>query len=194
MGEQHRDTLASMNGLGLLYLMEGNYADAEPLLSHAGETATRVLGDDNPDTQSCLNNLAELFRREGKLTQSEAAYERLLQARQRTYGKDNVFTANTLGALGEVKLEQGSFAEADTLLRGAMEHYRKHGVDTWRRYYTECLLGASLIGLGRYREGEALLASASQNLLQRKDSIPAEYRPILDQVRQRAEKAARSRR
>ena len=194
MGEQHRDTLASMNGLGLLWLMEGRYADAEPLLRNAVETATRVLGDDNPDTQSCLNNLAELFRREGKLTQSEAAYERLLQARQRTYGKDNSFTANTLGALGEVKLQQGSFAEADTMLRGAAEHYRKHGVDTWRRYYTECLLGASLIGLGRYREGDALLASASQNLLQRKDSIPAEYRQILDQVRQRAEKAARSRR
>jgi serine/threonine protein kinase len=193
MGELHRDTLASMSGLGLLYLMEGKFADAELLLTRAVETATRVLGEDNPDTQSSLNNLAELYRREGKLTQSEAAYERLLKARQSTFGQDNPFTAGTLGALGEVKLQQGSIVEAYTLLRGAVEHYRKHGVDTWRRYYAECLLGSSLIGLGRYREGEALVASASQLLMQRKDSIPAEYRQILDQVRQWAEKAGRPR-
>ena len=191
MGEQHRDTLASMNGLGLLYLMEGKYTDAEPLLTHAAETAVHVLGEDNPDTQSCLNNLAELYRREGKLTRSEAAYERLLQARQRTYGKDSPFTANTLGALGEVKLQRGAFAEAGALLRGAVEYYQKHGIESWRRYYTECLLGASLIGLGKRAEGEALLASATPSLLQRKDSIPAEYLHILDQVRQWTEKAVR---
>ncbi len=194
MGEQHRDTLASMNGLGLLYLTEGKYTDAEPLLTHAVETATRVLGEDNPDTQSCLNNLAELYRREGKLTQSEAALERLLKERQRTYGPDNPFTANTLGALGEVKLGRKAFAEASGLLRGAVEYYRKHNVDTWRRSYTECMLGASLTGLGRNAEGETLLASASAKLLQRKDSIPPDYRPILDQVRHWTERAAGPRR
>lgn len=193
MGERHRDTLASMNGLGLLYLMEGKYAAAEPLLTRALETATQVLTDDNPDTQSCLNNLAELYRREGKLAKSAAAYERLLKARQRTYGQDNPFTANTLGSLGEVKLQQGHFAEANALLRSAVEHYRKHEVDNWRRDYTEWLLGASLTGLGRYAEGRALPAAAARDLLQRSDSIPPEYRRILDQVRQWAAKADRPR-
>jgi serine/threonine protein kinase len=193
MGEQHRDTLASMNGLGLLYLIEGKFTEAEPLLTRAVETASRLLGEDNPDTQSCLNNLAELYRREGKLPQSDAVFERLLKARQRTYGADSPFTAGTLGALGEVKLQRGAFAEANALLRGAVEHYRKHGVDTWKRYYTECLLGASLIGLGRLQEGKALLASANPGLLQRKDSIPVEYRPVLDEVRHWTERASRPR-
>jgi len=185
--------LASMNGLGLLYLIEGKFTEAEPLLTRAVETASRLLGEDNPDTQSCLNNLAELYRREGKLPQSDAVFERLLKARQRTYGADSPFTAGTLGALGEVKLQRGAFAEANALLRGAVEHYRKHGVDTWKRYYTECLLGASLIGLGRLQEGKALLASANPGLLQRKDSIPVEYRPVLDEVRHWTERASRPR-
>jgi serine/threonine protein kinase/tetratricopeptide (TPR) repeat protein len=194
MGEEHRDTLASMNGLGLLYLTEGKYTDAEPLLTHAVETGTRVLGEANPDTQSSLNNLAELYRREGKLTQSEAALERLLKERQRTYGQDNGFTANTLAALGEVKLQRRAFAEASVLLRGSVDYYRKHNVDIWRRYYTECMLGASLTGLGRNAEGESLLDSASAKLLQRKDSIPSDYRPILDKVRQWTERAGGPRR
>jgi hypothetical protein len=117
-----------------------------------------------------------------------------LQARRRTYGQDNPFTANTLCALGEVKLQQGDFAGASALLRVAVEHYRRRGVDTWRRYYTECLLGASLTGLGSSAEGRALLAAASPCLLQHKDTIPPDYRLILDEVRRWEEKTALPRR
>lgn len=190
MGEQHRDTLASMNGLGLLYSMEGKYADAEALLVSAVAAASRVLGEDNPDTQSCLNNLAETYRREAKLSLSESAYQRLLKARRRTYGADNPFTANTLCALGEVKLQCGAFTEASSLLRDAVIFYREHGADNWRRYYTECLLGASLSSSGQFAEGRPLLASARQKLLERKASIPPEYRLVLHQVGQWAEKTA----
>jgi tetratricopeptide (TPR) repeat protein len=182
LGEQHRDTLASMNGLGLLYSIEGRYAEAEPLLTFASETAGRVLGDDNPDTQSCLNNLAELYRRENKLKQSEAAYQHLLEARRRTYGSDNLFTASTLGLLGEVKLQLGNFAEANALLRAAADHYRQHRVDSWRRYYVESLLGASLTHSGRPAEGVAMLSAGYQELVKRKNSIPLEYRALPDQV------------
>jgi eukaryotic-like serine/threonine-protein kinase len=167
MGEQHRDTLSSMNGLGLLYSIEGRYAEAEPLLAYAAETAGRVLGEDNPDAQSCRNNLAELYRRENRLKQSEAAYERLLTARRRTYGPDNPFTANTLGALGEVKLRLGKRAEADSLLGAADEHYRKHGVESWRRYYVECLLGE---------------ISSCRTLKAKAGSIPPEYREAAAQA------------
>lgn len=182
MGEQHRDTLASMNGLGLLYSIQGRYAEAEPLLAHAAETAARVLGEDNPDAQSCLNNLAELCRRENKLKASEEAYQRLLSARSRLYGPDNPYTATTLGALGELKLQLGKPAEANDLLRRAAEYYRQHGVDTWKRYYTDCLLGESLTRSGKAREGALLIASGYRNLLQRRETIPLEYRPAIDQV------------
>ncbi|HTX38165.1 MAG TPA: serine/threonine-protein kinase [Bryobacteraceae bacterium] len=194
MGEEHRDTLASMNGLGLLYVMEAKYTQAEPLLTAAVEKAGRVLGEDNPDAQSCLNNLAELYRRENQLARAEGAYTRLLQARERTYGPDNPFTANTLAALGEVRLQRGAFAQAAVPLGAAVDFYRRHGVVAWRRYYTECLLGASLNGLGRTAEGQPLLASASRKLLEHQDSIPLEYRWVVDQVRQWTEKAAGAKR
>jgi tetratricopeptide (TPR) repeat protein len=183
MGEEHRDTFSSMNALGLLYSIEGKFADAEPLLIDSASRAERVMGADNPDAQSNLSNLAELYRREGKLQSSEISYQKLLTARQRTYGPDNPFTANTLGALGEVEIQMRRFKEAAVVLRRATDFYTKHKVDVWRRYYTECLFGQSLIGTGKRAEGEAIQTAAFPKLLQRKDSIPPEYRGVLQQVK-----------
>jgi len=181
-GPTHRDTLSSMGGLGLLYMAEGKYGEAEPLLTEVVNTAGRVLGDDNPDTQTSLNNLADLYAREGRFKEADAAFSRLLNARLKTYGADNGFTAGTWSSLGDVKLQLGAFADAGTLLQKAVEHYQRHKIDTWRVYYTECLLGASLAGQGRNAEGKAMLSRAYQNLLARKDSVPPEYRGYLDRA------------
>jgi len=191
MGAEHRDTLASMNGLGLLYTMEGKFGEAEALLIPCVATSTRVLGEDNPDAQSALNNLADLYRRENKLAPAEAAYSRLLKERQRTYGPDNPFTAATLAGLGEVEFERRAFSEADVPLRGAVDFYRKHKVETWRRYYAECLLGASLADSGKAAEGRALLAEAGGKLLDRKSSIPPDSRTILEDVRRWTQQSVR---
>jgi tetratricopeptide (TPR) repeat protein len=197
MGEQHPDTLGSMTDLGLLYLYEGKYTDAEPLMTHAVETSTSVLGEDNPETQRCLGNLGRLYLREGKLKPSRSALERLLKARERTYGPESPFTVSTQALLGEVRLRQGAYSEANPLLRAAVEYYRRHGAGTsviWRRYYAEWLLGRSLTGPGRNAEGENMLASAGPKLLQREESIPSDYRPILDEVRRWTERATLPRR
>jgi tRNA A-37 threonylcarbamoyl transferase component Bud32 len=183
-GETHRDTMSSMGGLGQLYSIEGKYAEAEPLLQQASETTTRVLGQDSVDSQSSLLNLAELYRRENKLKQSQAAFEQLLDARRRTYGPENAYTSVTQTSLAEVQIQLHDYAEANALLTEVLATYRKKGLTVWHRYYVECLLGASLAGLGRHAEAEPLLASGYQNLLQKKDSIPLEQRGKLEQVRQ----------
>jgi tetratricopeptide (TPR) repeat protein len=193
VGEEHPDTLGSMTDLGLLYLYEGKYTDAEPLLTHAVETSTKVLGEDNPETQRCLGNLGRFYLRDGKLKPGRAALERLLKARERTYGPDSPFTVSTQALLGEVRFRQGAYSEANPLLRAAVEYYRRHAVGpsmTWRRCYAEWLLGASLTGPGRNAEGEAMQASAGPKLLQLSESIPSDYRPILDDVRRWTERAA----
>jgi len=180
MGAEHRDTLASMNGLGLLYSIEGRYGEAEPLLIAAADTSARVLGEDNVDAQSCRNNLAELYRREGKFAESEESYARLLAARRRTYGPDNPFTANTLGGLGEAQMQLATFGQAAATLRSAVEFYRLHKVETWRRYYVECLLGVSLERSGRSAEGAAIFAKAYPTLMTK--DVPRDYRVFVDEV------------
>ena len=59
----------------------------------------------------------------------------------------------------------------------------KTNSDTWRRYYAESLLGASLAGLGKNAEAEPRLISGYRYMLERQSSIPAENRSILSQTR-----------
>jgi serine/threonine protein kinase/Tfp pilus assembly protein PilF len=190
MGEKHRDTLSSMNGLGMLYMFEGRNAEAESLLLEAAQTSAAVLGPDTPDAQSSLTNLAELYRRENKLKPAEAAYTRLLDSRLRTYGADNGYTANTEGALGDVRFQLHAYAGAAAMLRRAVDHYHAHQIDTWRRYFTECLLGSSLAAQGD-PEGKTLLADSFARLLQRQDSVPPEYRMDFERARQLAGNGAK---
>jgi|SRR6185369_16772085 len=117
------------------------------------------------------------------MTQADSLFQRLLEARQRASGPDSVPVRSALVSLGEIRLERRAYADAEALLRKAVEGYQKNNSTTWSRYYAESLLGASLTGLGRHSEAEPLLTAGYQNLLQRRDSIPFEYRSILDQVR-----------
>ena len=51
LGEEHPDTLLTMNGLGALYYLEGKYTQAELLFEKALEGQRRVLGDEHEQTQ-----------------------------------------------------------------------------------------------------------------------------------------------
>jgi hypothetical protein len=42
-GEQNSATLAGLSGLGAVYLSQGRYRDAEPLLVKVLETQTKIL-------------------------------------------------------------------------------------------------------------------------------------------------------
>jgi hypothetical protein len=111
----------------------------------------------------------------------------LLEARLQTYGEDSPYTAGTRGSLGDVDLQLGDYRGAGALLRLAVDHYQKHKVDGWRRYYTDCLLGACLASQGKHAEGTAMLAAAYQGLLARKESVPFEYRLYLERAAKLAE-------
>jgi tetratricopeptide (TPR) repeat protein len=58
LGDDHPNTLASMNALAGLYRAQGRYDEAEPLYLETLEARKRVLGDDHPDTASTLYGLA----------------------------------------------------------------------------------------------------------------------------------------
>ncbi|KAJ3294213.1 Kinesin light chain 3 [Borealophlyctis nickersoniae] len=58
LGEDHRDTLLSINSLAFLYDKQGKYEEAEALCVDCLERRRRVLGEDHPDTQTSRENLA----------------------------------------------------------------------------------------------------------------------------------------
>jgi serine/threonine protein kinase len=191
LGEQHPDVLDSMSSLGLLYQAQARYEQAESLLIKVLKARRSVLGKEHSTTLASINNLAELYRREGKRQQAESLFIQLLDARRRVLGPDHPNTIGALASLGAIKLEEHRYGEAEPLLRKALVGYAKTSPETWQRYYTQSMLGASLTGLGRYADAKPLLISGYDGLLQRQNSIPSETRLILAQVQERIAQLSR---
>jgi len=182
-GEGHHAVLTSLNSLSLVYQAQGRYAEAEPLVRQVLDSARVTLGEQHADTLRYLNNLADLYRKEGKTTEAEAAFVQLIDRRRRLLGPYHPNTSKALTALGEMKLNQHAYADAERLLREAVQGREKMNPDSWERYYAESLLGESLVAQGRVAEGHALLESGYNGLLSRASAIPAESRGMLEQVR-----------
>ena len=98
-------------------------------------------------------------------------------------GESHRDTITVLASLGEVLVRQAKYAEAEPLLRSAQSGYEKARSDSWRRYYSQSALGASLEGQKKYLEAERLLLAGHQGILQRETTIPAENRSDLEQAR-----------
>src|SRR5262249_20113427 len=62
LGDEHPDTLASMNAMAALLQFQGKYAEAERHFRDALEGRRRTLGEDHPDTLESLSNLGDNFR------------------------------------------------------------------------------------------------------------------------------------
>ncbi|MBV8553428.1 MAG: serine/threonine protein kinase [Acidobacteriaceae bacterium] len=180
MGQEHPDTLISINNLALLYLYEGRHAPAEALFLKALEARRRVLGEDHPDTLISLNNLAMLYVYQGKYAMAEPVYVSVIERQQRVLGAQHPRRMASINDLGELYLKQQKYAAAEPLLREALNSQKKTGIQTWVRYNSESLLGASLTGQEKYAEAEPLLLSGYEGMLQQKATIPWERQPALN--------------
>ena len=66
LGEEHPDTLASMNDLAVVLRHQGKYEDAEQMHRQTLDLMKKVLGADHPSTMASMYNLAIVLRQQGK--------------------------------------------------------------------------------------------------------------------------------
>ena len=100
-------------------------------------------------------------------------------------GEEHPNTTNVLAALGRIRIQQRQYADAEPLLRKALNGREKATPDAWQRYSGQSLLGASLAGQKNYAQAEPLLVSGYEGMIERQAAIPAPERPELDQARER---------
>jgi hypothetical protein len=62
LGDEHPDTLTSMDNLASTYSNQERWTKAEELEVEAMQTMKRVLGDEHPDTLTSMDNLASTYR------------------------------------------------------------------------------------------------------------------------------------
>jgi tetratricopeptide (TPR) repeat protein len=179
-GLENPDTLISMNNLGLLYVYQARYAEAEPLLTNTLEARQRVLGGEHADTLVSMNNLALLFVYERKYEAAEAIYLKVVELQRRVLPAEHPRRLASINDLGGLYIKTRNYVAAEPLLREALNSRDESSATTWVHYNCQSLLGASLAGQGKYTDAEPLLLSGYDGLRQRRTTIPWERRVALN--------------
>jgi tetratricopeptide (TPR) repeat protein len=184
LGQEHPNTLTGMYTLALLYLYEGRYSVAESLFIELLEKQQRVLGHEHPNTLTTINDLARLYQSTGRYAEAEPLYVKVLELRRRMMRPQDPDTLASLAALGGLRIQQQRYADAEQLLSEAVTGYQETTSDSWSRYNSQSMLGASLAGQKKYAEAELPLLSGYQGMLQREATIPAFDRPEVERAGQ----------
>jgi tetratricopeptide (TPR) repeat protein len=121
LGNNHQDTLVSMNDLGLLYYQQGDYENAAPLYQEYYQKCRSKLGKSHPNTLISMSNLALLYKQQGKYDEAQKLYEDCLQRKKSKLGSDHPSTLVSMNNLALVYKEQGSYDDARRLLEDCLE-------------------------------------------------------------------------
>jgi non-specific serine/threonine protein kinase/serine/threonine-protein kinase len=165
LGDEHPDTLLSINGLGDLLYAQGRLDEAEPLMQETLEISRRLLGDEHPRTLDAVLNLGALFSARGKLDKAEPLYREALEGHRRTLGGDHPSTLQSTNNLGFLLKKQGKLNEAESLYRKTLEGRRRTlGDDHPNTLVSINNLGALLKAQGKLDEAESFYREALEGL------------------------------
>jgi eukaryotic-like serine/threonine-protein kinase len=114
-----------------------------------------------------------LYRRQAKYAEAEPLNLKELEIGRRVLGPQHPWTTDAMASLSELWLLEHRYTETEPLLHEALNTLRQSSPDSWKRYYLESLLGATLTGQQQYADAESLLLSGYAGMIQRKATISA---------------------
>ena len=99
LGEDHPDTLTSMNNLAETYRALGRTNEAAALHEKVLESRKRTLGEEHPDTLTSMNNLAATYWALGRTNEAAALHEKVLECCKRNLGEEHPDTLTSMNNL-----------------------------------------------------------------------------------------------
>ncbi len=150
LGEEHKDTMTSINNLGELLYMQEKPNEAEPYIREALEKRRRVLGEEHKDTLMSINNMGAVLCTQGKLDESEPYIREALEARRRVLGEENKDTIESINNMAMLLELQGKLNEAERYHREALEKSRR----VWGEETPETLFEIDQLGLLLWAQGK----------------------------------------
>ncbi|MGP0593421.1 tetratricopeptide repeat protein [Nitrospira sp. T9] len=174
LGEEHPDTLRSMNNLALTVSRQGEYARAAALQRTVWERTQPLLGADHPNTLTSMNNLALTLSRLGEYADASVLQRTALERRRVLLGEEHPDTLTSMSNLGSTLSDQGDYARAVALQRTVLERRQrilgKKHPDTLTAMSN---LGSTLSDQGDYAEAIAL----QRTVLERRRVLLGEEHP-----------------
>ncbi|KAF2186641.1 kinesin light chain [Zopfia rhizophila CBS 207.26] len=115
LGDEHPDTLTTMDKLASTILNQGRWKEAEELFLQVMETRKRMLEEEHEATLSIMNNVATTYWHQGRLKEAEQLHLHVKNVRLRVLGKENRSTLSSMGNLASTYRKQGRWNEAEEL-------------------------------------------------------------------------------
>ncbi len=125
LGEEHPDTLMSMNNLAETLRDLGDTSRARELHETALAVRRRVLGEEHPDTLNSMSNLAALLWDLGNASGARKLEEATLAVRRRVVGEEHPSTLTAMNNLAETLRVLGNASGARKLHEAALAISRR---------------------------------------------------------------------
>lgn len=153
----HNNLAGLQQSLGLLAAAESQYRQAL-------QVRQVVYGADHVAVATSHHNLAVLLHESGQWPEAEQHFETALAQRRRLLGATHARVADTLGDLADLYNSQQRFQNAEALLlEAAAANPSSH-----RQAVNQSIYGATLAGLGRPDQAEALLVAAGRRVTEQR--------------------------
>lgn len=115
LGEEHPDTLNSMNNLAHTLWAQGDLAGARAMQEHVLAAHRRALGGGHTNTLASINNLALTLQAQGDLPRARALLEQQLTICHRELGEEHPHTLASMNNLAFMLRAQGDLRGARAL-------------------------------------------------------------------------------
>jgi tetratricopeptide (TPR) repeat protein len=125
LGQEHVDTLHSLNSLANVYRDQRRFADAEKFYRQILEIRQSTLGDEHPDTLGSMGNLAIVHEDQGQYDKAEQLHRRTLDIQRRVLGDDHPDTLTSMNNLAIVYRALGRDDDARQLHQRVLEMRRR---------------------------------------------------------------------
>ncbi len=161
LGDEHPDTLTSINNTGVLLQRQGKLSEAEAHYREAMEKRRRVLGEEQEDTISSIGWLAYLMSAQRRFSEAEPLLREAIDKSRRARGEDHPLTRDGIAEMGGLLSDQGRLAEAEPYLRDALDK-RRRVLGEEHRYtlYSISRMGLLLQAEGKLAEAEPYFREA----------------------------------
>ena len=157
LGNEHPNTLTSMNEVGFALNSQGKYTEAEEIHQETLALREKVLGKEHPETLTSMNNIGYVLSEQGRYIEAEEIYRETLTLREKVLGKEHPETLTSMNNIGYILSEQGKYIEAEEIYGQTLKLREK----VLGKEHPETLLSMSNIGYilseqGKYIEAEEI--------------------------------------
>lgn len=183
VGPKHEYVATSLLDLGALQLQRGDFEAAEVSFRRALQIYERIHGDGHPLVANALEKLGEVAFKRGDHSAGAAYFARALDLYAAKLGEGDLALANCRSAWARQEAEVGNAAEAERLLRTAVEIRQKSRTDDRSALLNDQVqLGRCLTAQRRFEEAELLLIDAFERLNQLPDARPRDVQTAVHEL------------